>query len=1286
MNTKLTIQNKLFSGFIAILALAGFAGIVGILGIASINKHNEIDIVIDELAEKSETAQEAALRYIIYEDSTYHDTAVNTSSEVLNLAIQLHNVVKQKGILQETDVLIADIKEYRELLKEYKKKENRLLEAQSTRQQVGVDVITMTEEVITSLEDNYSKNNSNTYKSISNLRKLLSTMNSYRSTAYNYSQGTTPEEKEIIFTEWIGSLNKTFEGYNSLESDLAGHSEIYSIQKIIASLQNYILQVKNYHDATIKILEHQDTQRNIAKKLISQISILRLRLQEENTRTTLIAGTTIKICLGIAIVFSFIIALLLSRSITIPLQKGVSVAQNIAEGKLENASMNLTRKDEIGELGEALDKMTHSLLVQRWLERGKQGLDDELRGEVEVKSLSEKFIRYITVHMNACMGAFYLFDGEDILELCSSYAFTDRAGNFNKIKVGEGFIGQAAKEQQTLFFSKINEAPGYNYGAGEDVPDHFMVSPLIFEDELIAVFLIGTFKDFDDDQKKFIKNNVENIAVLFNSAKSRDTINMLLIDSKQQQEELRAINEELENQTTALKESQAELQAQQEELRVMNEELEERTQAVEEQRDSIRQKNEALLEARSELEKRADDLGQASQYKSEFLANMSHELRTPLNSILILAQLLSNNGEGNLTEKQLKSAKAIHSSGSDLLKLINEILDLSKVEAGKIELNLETVSFASIIDDLKRLFSESASQKGLELNISFDSQLPDKLKTDSHRLQQIIRNLMTNAIKFTDKGYVSLSFLKPDKPWQNLTDDQYFLIKVSDTGVGIAKEKQDEIFEAFKQADGSTIRKYGGTGLGLSISRGLSKLLGGVITLESEEGKGSCFTVTLPLLTSEEKVLPKPVQQEYKEPIKPEPAPAPSLPQTKEKADAVDDRNNVEKDDKTILIIEDDPSFVEILSELVKEKGYKTLIAEDGETGLHFADYYNPDAIILDIGLPGIDGWTVMERLKANSKLRHIPVHFMSGRDEALQAMRMGAVGFLTKPASIEDIHNALTKIESMSEDRISTLLVVEDDDIQRESIIELIGEDDVKITDVSSGQKAFETLKTNKFDCMILDLGLKDMSGFELLEKINNDVDCIRTPIIIYTGRELTKEDEAKLNKYSKSIIIKGIRSPERLLDETTLFLHKVESSLPEDKRRMLENIHNGDEIMEGKKILLVDDDMRNVFALTSILEEKKLNVLAARDGIEALEKIKSEPGINLVLMDIMMPRMDGYEAMRRIRKDHQFKNLPIIALTAKAMKGDRNKCIEAGASDYLAKPVDTEKLLSMLRVWLYS
>lgn len=1044
-------------------------------------------------------------------------------------------------------------------------------------------------------------------------------------------------------------------------------------------------------------------------------------------REQLYQGMILTAILSALIVLS---AWIFSRRIVRPIIADVEFAEAISTGNLD-ATLDLQQKDELGVLARTLNGMAGRLKETDWMKRGKEGLDDRLRGETDLKSLGTKFISYIVDHMEGQLGAFYLYRDE-MLELVASHAFTDRSGNFNRLRLGEGLVGQAALEQRMVIFANVKEAaPEYNFGVDQQSPRYFLVAPLIFEREIVGAFLIGSFSPFTALQRRFVEDNLENVAIFVNMAKSRQTIQRLYEQAQEQQdellvvnkgleartkqlkeseaelqaqqEELRVTNEELEERTEALQKSQRELQAQQEELRVTNEELQERTENLEKQKVALRQKTAQLVKAQKEIEKKADELELGSKYKSEFLANMSHELRTPLNSILILSQILAADKNNNLDAKQIDAARAIHSSGSELLTLINEILDLSKVEAGKIELYMEEVRIADMIGDVRRVFKDLAEEKGLSFDIAIDPDLPATLFTDSQRVQQILRNLLTNAFKFTHRGGVRLKVSRPSSAIALTKGEAGNLIAfaVQDDGIGIAEAQQEVIFKAFQQADGSTSRTYGGTGLGLSISRELTKLLGGTIHLESKEGEGSTFTFIVPerpLAGPEAKPVEGGVNgvdnnsgaddRQNAKAIEVRPPARDKVARTNDRAEEGgldDDQKRLNPDDKTLLIIEDDPNFAGVMRDFARERGFKCILAESGETGLHYADYYRPDAIILDIGLPGIDGWEVMARLKENPGLRHIPVHFMSAADSAMDALRQGAVGFLAKPVTIEKVDEAFARIKNIIMKPVSRLLVVEDDKIQAESIKNLVGNGDVATTLVSTGREALAELASGEYDCLILDLGLSDMTGFELLDRIRACEVCARVPVIVYTGRDLTREEEENLRRFTESIIIKGVRSPERLLDESALFLHRVEANLPEHQKEKIRMGQRQEGVFEEKTILVVDDDMRNVFALTNLLEEKGVKVVVARDGLESLERLARNKKIDLVLMDIMMPKMDGLEAMRRIREKPEFKDLPIIALTAKAMKGDRAKCIEAGANDYLAKPVDTDRLISILKVWLY-
>lgn len=1134
----------------------------------------------------------------------------------------------------------------------------------------------------------------------------------------------------------IGIVNNTYEVRSNLKTIGQGK---FSVGYVHDTVLNYWRDANNagipgghgtYVDSAknkVLVTYNKLKLHNLDWMLISKVDEYEVTEPIRNGyRTT---GIVSAVLLALICFFSWI----LSRTLTRPLIEDMRFAQAISNGEL-NTSLNMDQKDEFGDLARALNCMAGNLQDLDWLKRGKENLDDKLRGEDQTNALAKKFISFVTTHMEAQLGAIYL-KNNDILELQGSYAFTDRKGNFNRVAIGEGMIGQAALENQTIIFNDIqDDAPTINYGAGEMIPQHFMAVPISFEGDLVGVMLLGSAQQFTALQKRFIDQNMENVAILFNAAKSRQTINRLLEQAQQQQEELRVTNEELEEQSNALRQSEAELQAQQEELRVTNEELEEqtkvlkrseselqaqqeelrvtneeleeRTNALEEQKEAIHTKNADLIKAQEIVKQKAHDLEIASKYKSEFLANMSHELRTPLNSILILSQLFANNKDGNLSTKQVESAQAIHSSGSDLLSLINEILDLSKVEAGKIELMLENIQINHLIENLKRTFDNVANEKGLNFDLELADNLPAQILSDDQRLQQVLRNLLSNAFKFTHQGKVSLTIARPTAAQLSnspLSAENSIAFAVKDEGIGIAPDKQNAIFQAFQQADGSTSRNYGGTGLGLSISKELSRLLGGSIHLESIEGQGSTFSVVIPEQhqphTSEDaeakiakifdnETPPAPASTIEPQTPQQQAVARPSAEKTAPPTDrqyVEDDRKSINPTSKSLLIIEDDRNFAEIMCNFGRERGFKCVVAEDGETGLHFADYYQPSAIILDIGLPGIDGWTVMERLKDNSALRHIPVHFMSANDSSLDAMRMGAIGYLSKPVSMEKVEEAFSTIEEIVEKPVRRLLLVEDDKIQQESIIQLIGNGDVDTHAVPSGQQAYQELERGGYDCMILDLGLNDMTGFELLEMIRQSDTITRIPVIIYTGRDLTRDEEKQLNHYAESIIIKGVKSPERLLDESALFLHRIEANLPEEKRNMLKLVHDKETVLNNKTVLLVDDDMRNVFALSSVLEERGMEIVIAKNGAESLEQLEKHPEIDVVLMDIMMPVMDGYEAMRQIRQQRKFAKLPVLALTAKAMKGDRSKCIEAGANDYLAKPVNTDKLISMLRVWLY-
>jgi signal transduction histidine kinase/DNA-binding response OmpR family regulator/CHASE3 domain sensor protein len=914
----------------------------------------------------------------------------------------------------------------------------------------------------------------------------------------------------------------------------------------------------------------------------------------------------------------------------------------------------------------ALRKAETETANKNWLLTGNTDLNAKTQGEKEINTLALEVISQLTAYMKAQIGSIYIMEGGQ-LNLAGSYAFHYRKDNVNVIKLGQGLIGQAALEKKSIVFSEI---PGdyikINSGLGNSSPKNIIVFPFQYAGQVKGVIEIGSVNEFSDLDMQFLNLVAENIGIAFNSSQSRTKMKELLEETQRQAEELQTQQEEMKQLNEELEEQTQNLKQQQEELRMTNEELEEQTQ-------SLLMKNKEVENARYDIEQKTKQLEVSSRYKSEFLANMSHELRTPLNSLLILSKDLSENHRKNLDEDQVESAEIIYKSGRDLLVLINEVLDLSKIEAGKMAINVERISLQHMVNELLRDFKHHAEQKGLNLNSRLEKELPEFIRTDSQRLNQILKNLLSNAIKFTEKGSVTIHISKytPDK----------IAISITDTGIGIQDDKQMAVFEAFQQADGGTSRKYGGTGLGLSISRELAKLLGAEIKLSSKINEGSAFSLILPLEISP-----------AHEPAGTDGVKEPAL-FTKSALKnneylnyptIEDDRDNITKEDKIVLIIEDDLKFAQILLRQANIKGFKCVSAATGEDGLALAAKYKPQAIILDLDLPGIHGHKVLHELKADPALRHIPVHIMSINERSLEPIKDGAIEYLMKPVDKKDLEEAFNRIENFVSRKMKNLLIIEDDDNSRKIMKKLIGNGDVKCFEAGTGKDALDLYEKNHIDCIVLDIGLPDISGFELIYKLEHLKDGHIPPIVIYTGKELTKEENNELQKYAESIIIKGVKSEERLLDETALFLHRTISKLPESKQMMINKLYDKEAIFHAKKVLLVDDDMRNVFALSKVLKERGMEIIKADNGKSALDLLEKHKGIDIVLMDIMMPEMDGYEAMRRIRAMEKFKRLPILALTAKAMKDDKQKCIDAGASDYIAKPVDVERMLSLMRVWL--
>ena len=921
------------------------------------------------------------------------------------------------------------------------------------------------------------------------------------------------------------------------------------------------------------------------------------------------------------------------------------------------------------------------LRQQAWMRIGQTELSAKTTGIISLEPLAEVVLNYVARYLSGVVAAMYVRDDDGTLTRIGAYGFAhDDTERGRVVRPNESLAAQAANENRVITLREL--PPDYikvGSALGETAPQELLIAPVSNFGKIKGVIEIGFLHAVRERDIQFMETIGASVGAAVANVLHRQRLQAALEEQQAlneelqvQQEELRTANEELEEQSRALEESQSALENQQAELEQTNEQLAE-------QAANLDNKNTALVQAQEQLRDRALELERASRYKSEFLANMSHELRTPLNSSLILAKLLADNGNGNLNEEQVRFAQTIYSAGNDLLNLINDILDISKVEAGKLELVPEDLPLRRVIEGLARVFEPLARQKHLEFALNVEPNVPASIHTDRQRLEQILKNLLSNAVKFTDKGKVGLTV--------SANTDGWIQFAVQDSGIGIAPEQQEKIFDAFHQADGSIARKYGGTGLGLSISRDLTALLGGTLTLTSAPGAGSTFTLSLP--RNGAVAATPPVSPPAQLPARaPEPASAPDAVQPQETPQPfADDRTEPAGGVRTVLVIEDEPEFARILYGLAHDMEFRCLVALTAQEGLELAAHDGPDAILLDIRLPDRSGLSVLQQLKDNPATRHIPVHVVSSQENGGEALHLGAIGYALKPTTREQLEEVFRKLKDKSAQTIKRVLLVEDDERQRDSVVHLIADADVEIAAVGSGEEALKLLRTQIFDCMIIDLKLPDMQGNDLLKRMSLEELCSFPPVIVYTGRNLTRDEEAELLKYSRSIIIKGARSPERLLDEVTLFLHKVESQLSSERQTMLKTVRGRDRVFEGRTILLVDDDVRNVFALTSALEQRGAKVEVGRNGYEAIAKLDEHAdAIDLVLMDVMMPGMDGLEATRRIRQDKRFARLPIIAITAKAMKDDQEQCLAAGANDYLAKPIDLTRLYSLLRVWMPS
>jgi len=1020
--------------------------------------------------------------------------------------------------------------------------------------------------------------------------------------------------------------------------------------------------------------------------------------------------TTIGIALSLIVCGASALALIRSFSKSVGnLQQSLNT---IGQGDLSHR-IPMTSNDEFGKLGLSFNGMAQKLKTsleesasQSWLNRNLARFGQILQGERDLQVAGQKILSEFAAVMDSKHGMFYVLgsdNGNSKLSLLASYAHHERKNLANTFAIGQGLVGQCALEKQKILVSNLpDDYIRIGSGVGEASPSSVVVVPVIFNGQVKAVIEQACFDCFSPVQLDYLDQAASTLGVVMSSIEAAQRTEQLLQQEQMlteelqsQQEELTEGNRKLEASAKSLQASEEELRQQQEELQQTNEELEERARAQAKQNEQLEAKNMELEELRLKMQEKAHQLSLTSKYKSEFLSNMSHELRTPLNSLLILSKILLENADGNLTAKQVKFASTIHAAGTDLLALIDDVLDISKIEAGAMSVDVSEESILDFCNNLMESFDGLAKEKNLSLSCQLNPHLPRTVKTDSRRLQQILKNLLANALKFTQVGSVTLKVDPVRQGWQRDNQilnsaDMVISFAVVDTGIGIAPDKQSIIFEAFQQADGTTNRKFGGTGLGLAISREIADLLGGQIQLSSEPGKGSAFTFYLP----REHVVAggtRALQADSGKTVGHSPGTLGLLQEAAVAStndgdgDSYDDRGQIDSADKLLLLVQQDPEFAQEVIDVAHESGFKVVTASQGKAALSLVRRFKPDAITLDVTSLDKDGWTFLDRLKRDSTMRHIPVHIIGDVERAQHARRLGAIGYSTKPTSKEGLIDMINHLIAFTNRNARRLLIVEDNKKELESLEALIEGEDVSITSVSTGQQALDALKEEKFDCMVLDLGLPDMSGFELLNLIESRADLSDLSVIIHTGRSLTAREETQLRRCSDSIVVKGARSAERLLDETSLFLHRVESQLPEQKRKLLERLHLKDPLLSGRKVLIVDDDVRHIFAVTSMLEQYDMQVIYAENGKEGLDILAKTPGIEIVLIDVMMPEMDGLETTRAIRRLDHFKKLPIIALTAKAIKGDREECMAAGASDYLSKPVDSDQLLSLMRVWLY-
>ncbi len=1102
-------------------------------------------------------------------------------------------------------------------------------------------------------------------------------------------------------------------------------SQVRDIAKVTIAVANGDLSQKITVEARGEIVELKDT----INKMVDQLNAF----ASEVTRVAREVGTEGKLggqaqVRGVSGVWKDLTDNVnqLAGNLTIQVRAIADVATAVSQGDLSR-SITVEAFGEVAELKDNVNRMISTLRdttrrneEQDWLKTNLARFTRMLPGQRDLQTVAQLVMSELTPLVNGHQGVFYLMDtggADESLKLLSSYAYVARRNISNRWLPGEGLVGQCALEKKPiLLFDVPDDYVRITSGLSDSKPRNIIVLPVVFKGRVLAVVEIASHRYFSQTHIAFLEQLMESLGVVLNMIQASMRTEELLKQSQKLAEELQikqadltSSNKELEEQAQALKHSQDQLQAQQEELRKANDELEDKARRLEEQKQMVEIKNSELELTQASLEEKAEQLAITSRYKSEFLANMSHELRTPLNSLLLLSGLLGENRDNNLTSKQIEYVQTLHSSAEDLLAIINEILDLSKIEAGRMEVNVTAFAPSEIRAYVEPAFRQLAEQKGLNFQVRIAEDLPPMIRTDRHRLEQVLRNLLSNAFKFTERGGVTLEVSppEPDVRFESPAlrhSGQVIAFSVKDTGIGIPNEKQKIVWEAFEQVDATAGRKFGGTGLGLTISREIARLLGGEVHLLSEKGVGSAFTLYLPAryppASAATPARPEAPGSRLQRDHVADPSPgsakvdiAPAhanvdhaiVTDISTMYETIDDRYEIREGDRVVLIIDDDENLSGTIRDMAHKRGLRALVALRGDIGLALAHEFKPDAVILDIKLPVLDGWTILERLKGHPDLRHIPVLIISVLDERKRAVYSGALDYLTKPVDKQSLDNMFEVIEKFQARGARQLLVIENDEQTRGEVVRLIGNGDVHTVAVGDGAQALAELRGHRFDCIVLDPNLPDMNSSDLLERAVAELGVRDIPVIVYHPKNRMSGQAEELDMYSDADIIKYADSPARLLDEITLFLHLAEIKLPQDSQRMIRGLYEPASAFAGKKVLIVDDDMRNVFALASVLETQGIKVKFAKNGRDGIAALEAAPDIDMVLMDIMMPEMDGFETMRIIRRNDQYARLPIVALTAKAMKGDREKCYEAGASDYISKPVDVGRLISVLKLWFH-